>query len=109
MQRPVGQCHAWFVLHSGVLHTGSLRDRRSDVCPADLGMYQESVQFNITTVPGIKNAFFGGDGKIGRASCRERGEMSECGAMLKKRKERDVDEHHREGWTDEGRCSTHER
>ena len=25
-------------------------------------MYQESVGFNITTVPGIQNAFFGGSG-----------------------------------------------
>ena len=32
------------------------------VHPGHVGMYQESVQFNITTVPGIKNAFFGGDG-----------------------------------------------
>ena len=27
-----------------------------------VGMYQESVQFNLTTISGIKNAFFGGDG-----------------------------------------------
>ena len=32
------------------------------VHPGHVGMYQESVQFNITTVPGIKNALFGGDG-----------------------------------------------
>src|SRR2546430_12563776 len=32
------------------------------VHPGHVGMYQESVQFSIQTVPGIKNAFFGGDG-----------------------------------------------
>ena len=32
------------------------------VHPGHVGMYQESVQFNITTIPGIQNAFFGGGG-----------------------------------------------
>ena len=30
--------------------------------PGLVGMFQESVQFNITTVPGIQNALFGGSG-----------------------------------------------
>jgi uncharacterized protein (AIM24 family) len=30
--------------------------------PGHVGLFQDSVQFGITTVPGIKNKFFGGDG-----------------------------------------------
>ena len=30
--------------------------------PGHVGMFQESVQFQITTVPGIANKLFGGDG-----------------------------------------------
>ncbi len=32
------------------------------VHPGHVGAFQASVGFNITTVPGIKNAIFGGDG-----------------------------------------------
>jgi uncharacterized protein (AIM24 family) len=32
------------------------------VHPGHVGAFQASVGFNITTVPGIKNALFGGDG-----------------------------------------------
>jgi uncharacterized protein (AIM24 family) len=32
------------------------------VHPAHVGMFEQSVSFDITTVPGIKNMFFGGDG-----------------------------------------------
>src|SRR5207244_178533 len=32
------------------------------VHPGQVGMFQESVQFNIVTVPGIQNMFFGGSG-----------------------------------------------
>ena len=32
------------------------------VHPGHLGMFQDSVQFDITTISGVRNAFFGGDG-----------------------------------------------
>ena len=32
------------------------------VHPSQVGMFQESVQFNVVTVPGIQNMFFGGSG-----------------------------------------------
>src|SRR5579859_3767232 len=54
MQRLQGQGQAWVELNGEVVVY--------DLQPGHVGMYQESVQFNITTVPGIKNALFGGDG-----------------------------------------------
>ncbi|WP_277911330.1 AIM24 family protein [Asaia platycodi] len=30
--------------------------------PGHVGMFEESVQFDITTLPGIRNKLFGGDG-----------------------------------------------
>src|ERR1051326_8529584 len=54
MQRLQGQGSAWVELNGeGVTYR---------VHPGHVGMYQDGVQFNITTVPGIKNALFGGDG-----------------------------------------------
>src|SRR5438093_2714769 len=62
MQRLVGQGHAWVELHGEVVMYDLQPGNTLRVHPGHVGMYQESVQFNITTIPGIKNAFFGGDG-----------------------------------------------
>ena len=62
MQRLAGQGHAWVELHGEVVMYDLQPGNTLRVHPGHVGMYQESVQFNITTIPGIKNAFFGGDG-----------------------------------------------
>src|SRR5436305_6304656 len=62
MQRLVGQGQAWVELHGEVVTYDLQPGNTLRVHPGHVGMYQESVQFNITTIPGIKNALFGGDG-----------------------------------------------
>lgn len=62
MQRLQGQGQAWVELHGEVVTYDLQAGNTLRVHPGHVGMYEESVQFNITTVPGIKNAFFGGDG-----------------------------------------------
>ena len=48
--------------------TATYQVRNSDtgntlrVHPSQVGMFQETVQFNVVTVPGIQNMFFGGSG-----------------------------------------------
>src|SRR5712691_2855725 len=62
MQRLQGQGQAWVELNGEVVTYDLQPGNTLRVHPGHVGMYQESVQFNITTVPGIKNAWFGGDG-----------------------------------------------
>jgi uncharacterized protein (TIGR00266 family) len=62
MQRLTGQGQAWVELSGEVVTYDLQAGNTLRVHPGHVGMYQESVQFNITTIPGIKNAFFGGDG-----------------------------------------------
>jgi uncharacterized protein (TIGR00266 family) len=62
MQRLAGQGKAWVELSGEVVPYDLQPGNTLRVHPGHVGMYQESVQFSITTIPGIKNAFFGGDG-----------------------------------------------
>ena len=62
MQRLQGQGAAWVELNGEVVTYDLQAGNTLRVHPGHVGMYQESVQFNITTVPGIQNAFFGGSG-----------------------------------------------
>ena len=62
MQRLAGQGKAWVELSGEVVPYDLQPGNALRVHPGHVGMYQESVQLSITTVPGIKNAFFGGDG-----------------------------------------------
>ena len=62
MQRLTGQGHAWVELNGEVVVYDLQPGNTLRVHPGHVGMYQDGVQFNITTVPGIKNALFGGDG-----------------------------------------------
>src|SRR5438270_117865 len=55
-----GQGQAWVELHGEVVAYDLQPGNTLRVHPGHVGMYQESVQFNITTFPGIKTAFFGG-------------------------------------------------
>jgi uncharacterized protein (TIGR00266 family) len=62
MQRLQGQGQAWVELHGEVVVYDLQPGNTMRVHPGLVGMFQESVQFNITTVPGIQNALFGGSG-----------------------------------------------
>jgi uncharacterized protein (TIGR00266 family) len=62
MQRLTGQGQAWVELHGEVVVYDLQAGNTLRVHPGHVGMYQESVQFNIVTVPGIQNMFFGGSG-----------------------------------------------
>src|ERR1700740_2063057 len=62
LQRLSGQGTAWLEL-SGELVTRDLQPGENlRVHPGHVGAFQSSVSFQITTVPGIKNMIFGGDG-----------------------------------------------
>ena len=62
LQRVSGVGHAWIEL-SGELVTRDLAPGENlRVHPGHVGAFQASVSFEITTVPGIKNLIFGGDG-----------------------------------------------
>src|ERR1700690_621245 len=62
LQRLSGQGSAWLEL-SGELVVRDLQAGETlRVHPGHVGAFQSSVSFQITTVPGIKNAIFGGDG-----------------------------------------------
>ena len=62
LQKVGGQGTAWLEL-SGELVVKTLAPGEVlRVHPGHVGAFQSSVGFNITTVPGIKNALFGGDG-----------------------------------------------
>lgn len=62
LQKVSGQGTAWLEL-SGELIVKDLRPGETlRVHPGHVGAFQSSVSFQITTVPGIKNMIFGGDG-----------------------------------------------
>jgi len=62
LQRVSGQGIAWMGL-SGELVVRDLQPGENlRVHPGHVGAFQSSVSFQITTVPGIKNMIFGGDG-----------------------------------------------
>jgi uncharacterized protein (AIM24 family) len=62
LQHLSGQGTAWLEL-SGELVIRDLQPGETlRVHPGHVGAFQSSVSFNITTVPGIKNMIFGGDG-----------------------------------------------
>ncbi|HEY1676317.1 MAG TPA: TIGR00266 family protein [Candidatus Sulfotelmatobacter sp.] len=62
LQKLTGQGIAWLEL-SGELVVRDLQPGETlRVHPGHVGAFQSSVSFQITTVPGMKNMFFGGDG-----------------------------------------------
>jgi uncharacterized protein (TIGR00266 family) len=62
LQKLEGVGHAWVEL-AGELSEYDLAPGQSlRVHPAHIGVVEESVEYELTTVPGIKNAIFGGDG-----------------------------------------------
>jgi uncharacterized protein (TIGR00266 family) len=62
LQKLEGAGHAWVEL-SGELSEYDLEPGQTlRVHPAHIGLVEQSVQYELTTVPGIKNKVFGGDG-----------------------------------------------
>ena len=62
LQRLSGQGQAWVALNGEVVVYDLQPGNTLRVHPSQVGMFQEGVQFNIVTVPGIQNMFFGGQG-----------------------------------------------
>jgi uncharacterized protein (AIM24 family) len=62
MQRLTGQGLAFIEMHGEVVVYDLQPGNTIRVHPGHVAMFQESVQFTVTTMPGIRNALFGGDG-----------------------------------------------
>ena len=62
LQRLDGQGRAWIELSGELSHYTLGHGQQMLVHPGHIGMFEASVQFTMTTVPGIRNKVFGGDG-----------------------------------------------
>jgi uncharacterized protein (TIGR00266 family) len=62
LQHVSGQGTAWIELSGELIVKDLAPGQTLRVHPGHVGAFQSSVQFQITTVPGIKNMIFGGDG-----------------------------------------------
>jgi uncharacterized protein (TIGR00266 family) len=62
LQRLGGNCHAWIELDGEVVTYDLQAGETMRVHPGHVGMFEASVQFQITRIPGIRNMLFGGDG-----------------------------------------------
>jgi uncharacterized protein (TIGR00266 family) len=62
LQRLSGSCQAWVELGGEIVSHELAPGESLLVHPGHVGMFEESVAFDITTIRGISNALFGGDG-----------------------------------------------
>jgi len=62
LQRLGGTAQAWIELDGEVVTYDLKPGETLRVHPGHVGMFESRVNFDITTVPGIKNVLFGGDG-----------------------------------------------
>ncbi|MBV9383006.1 MAG: AIM24 family protein [Streptosporangiaceae bacterium] len=62
LQRLEGQGRAWIELSGELMHYALAPGQTLMVHPGHVGMFEGSVQFAITRVPGIANKLFGADG-----------------------------------------------
>ncbi|HVA38612.1 MAG TPA: TIGR00266 family protein [Candidatus Dormibacteraeota bacterium] len=62
LQRLAGTCQAWVELGGEIVTYDLQPGQTLLVHPGHVGMFDESVQFDISMIPGIKNVIFGGDG-----------------------------------------------
>jgi uncharacterized protein (TIGR00266 family) len=62
LQRVSGQGTAWIELSGELIVKDLQAGELLRVHPGHVGAFQSSVNFKITTIPGIKNLIFGGDG-----------------------------------------------
>ncbi len=62
LQRLSGACTAWVELGGEVVERTLAPGEQLRVHPGHVGMFEERVGFGITTIRGVSNIFFGGDG-----------------------------------------------
>jgi uncharacterized protein (TIGR00266 family) len=62
LQKIGGQGRVWCELSGEIVTYDLAPGQEIKVHPGHVGLFQDTVQFNITTVKGIKNKIFGGDG-----------------------------------------------
>src|SRR5262249_5288250 len=62
LQRLAGTAQAWIELGGEIVIYDLQPGETLRVHPGHVGMLEERVNFDITTIPGIRNALFGGDG-----------------------------------------------
>jgi uncharacterized protein (TIGR00266 family) len=62
LQKLSGTCSAWVELGGEVVTYDLQPGETLQVHPGHIGMFEESVNFDMTMMKGIKNAIFGGDG-----------------------------------------------
>jgi uncharacterized protein (TIGR00266 family) len=62
LQKIGGEGKAWVELSGEIVTYDLQQGEMLRVHPGHVGLFQDTVQFTITTVPGIKNKIFGGDG-----------------------------------------------
>lgn len=62
LQKISGYGRFWAELGGEIVAHDLAPGEQIDVHPGHIGMFEESVQFDITTLPGIRNKLFGGDG-----------------------------------------------
>jgi uncharacterized protein (TIGR00266 family) len=62
LQKLEGACQAWIELDGEVVAYDLGPDETMRVHPGHVGMFEASVRFEITRIPGIRNMLFGGDG-----------------------------------------------
>lgn len=62
LQKMAGSCKAWIELDGEVVSYDLRQGETMRVHPGHVGMFEASVRFQITRIPGIRNMLFGGDG-----------------------------------------------
>jgi uncharacterized protein (TIGR00266 family) len=62
LERIGGSAQAWIELDGEVVTYDLQAGETLRVHPGHVGMFEQSVNFGLTTIPGITNALFGGDG-----------------------------------------------
>ncbi len=62
LQHITGNCQAWVALGGEVVNPQLQPGETLLVHPGHIGIFEDSVTFDITTISGIRNAIFGGDG-----------------------------------------------
>ena len=62
LQHLAGNCQAWVALGGEIVENVLQPNETLLVHPGHVGMFEDSVSFDITTISGVKNLLFGGDG-----------------------------------------------